>query len=60
MLGQITPRRWQLLGKIKPKGLQFQFLRRNLTKFKLSDSAMKTSESSIKDAATTHVTGKSN
>ncbi|BAT81019.1 uncharacterized protein HKW66_Vig0131250 [Vigna angularis] len=60
MLGQITPRRWQLLGKIKPKGLQFQFLRRNLTKLKLSDSAMKTSESSIKDAATTHVTGKSN
>ncbi|KAK7372586.1 hypothetical protein VNO80_05971 [Phaseolus coccineus] len=60
MLGQITPRRWQLLGKIKPKGLQFQFLRRNLTRFKVSDTVLQTSESSIKDAATTHVTGKSN
>lgn len=60
MLGQITPRRWQLLGKIKPKGLQFQFLRRNLTRFKVSDTVLQTSESSIKDAAITHVTGKSN
>jgi len=59
MLGQITPRRWQLLGKIKPKGLQFQFLRRNLTRIKVSDTVQQTSQSSIKDAATTHVAGKS-
>ncbi|KAG4382283.1 hypothetical protein GLYMA_14G050300v4 [Glycine max] len=41
MLGQITPKRWQLLGKIKPRGFQFQFLRRKLTRFKVSDTATK-------------------
>lgn len=59
MLGQITPRRWQLLGKIKPRGLQFQFLRRKFTRSKVSDTALKTSETSIKDASTTHIAGKS-
>ncbi|RDY10396.1 Protein disulfide isomerase-like 2-3, partial [Mucuna pruriens] len=39
MLGQITPKRWQLLGKIKPRGLQFQFLRKNLTRSQVSDTA---------------------
>ncbi|KAH1263425.1 hypothetical protein GmHk_02G005831 [Glycine max] len=59
MLGQITPKRWQLLGKIKPRGLEFQFLRRKLTRSKVFDTATKTSETSIKDASTTHIAGKS-
>ncbi|KAL2317032.1 hypothetical protein Fmac_030908 [Flemingia macrophylla] len=59
MLGQITPRRWQLLGKIKPRGLQFQFLRKKFTRSKVPDTAMETSETSIKDAATVHIAGKS-
>ncbi|XP_027333944.1 uncharacterized protein LOC113848547 isoform X1 [Abrus precatorius] len=59
MLGQIKPRRWQLLGKIKPRGWQFQFLRRPLARSKVPDTAVKTSETSIKDASTTHIAGKS-
>lgn len=59
MLGQIKPRRWQLLGKIKPRGWQFKFLRRPLTRSKVPDTAVKTSETIIKDASTTHTAGKS-
>ena len=58
MLGQIKPRRWQLLGKIKPRELQFQFLRRSLIRSKVPDTAVKTSETIVKDASTTHTAGK--
>ncbi|KAK7300427.1 hypothetical protein RJT34_11271 [Clitoria ternatea] len=59
ILGQIKPRRWQFLGKIKPRRWQFQFLTRPLSRSKMPDSAVKTSETRIKDSFTTHSAGKS-
>lgn len=54
MLGQIKPRRWQLLGKMKP----IQLLGRPLTRSKVPDTAIKTSETGIKGASTTNIAGK--
>nr|AFK38049.1 unknown [Lotus japonicus] len=59
LLGKIKPREWQLLGKIKPRGWQFQSLRKSLTRSKVPDTAVKTSETTVKDASTPHITGKS-
>lgn len=59
MLGVIKPKRWQLLGKIQPKGWQFKFLRRPLTRSKVADATVKTSETIVEDAPTTHTAGKS-
>ncbi|KAK7276494.1 hypothetical protein RIF29_17634 [Crotalaria pallida] len=56
MLGQVKPGRWQLLGKIKPRG--WQFLRRPLTRSKVPDATVKTSETIMKDAPITHTVGK--
>lgn len=53
MLGQLRPKRWQLLGRIYPRALQLQlpFLKRPLTRPKAADSTTKVSENS-KDAPT--------
>lgn len=59
MLGVIKPKRWQLLGKIQPKRWQFKFLRRPLTRSKVPDATVKTSETIMKDTPTTHTAGKS-
>ena len=59
MLGQIKPKRWQLLGTIKSRGWQFQSLRKSLTRSKVPDTAVKTSEMTVKDAPTTDIAGKS-
>ncbi|KAJ4730120.1 putative Triacylglycerol lipase 2 [Melia azedarach] len=54
LLGQIKPKRWHLLGQIKPKAWQFQFLRRPLTRSRVSETAVKTSENMLKNTPTTH------
>ncbi|KAI9177339.1 hypothetical protein LWI28_013845 [Acer negundo] len=54
LLGQIKPKRWQL-AKINPIGWQFQFLRRPLTRSRVSESSStKTSEKTLKDSSTAH------
>lgn len=55
MLGNIKPKGWQMLRNIKPKGWQFKFPRRT----KEPDTAVKASETIIKDASSTHISGKS-
>jgi len=55
MLGNIKPKGWQMLRNIKPKGWQFKFPRRT----KVPDTAVKASETIIKDASSTHISGKS-
>ncbi|KAJ7964769.1 Triacylglycerol lipase 2-like protein [Quillaja saponaria] len=50
MLGQIKPKGWELLGRIRPRRWQFQFLRRTVTRSRLPESAVKTSEKILKDS----------
>lgn len=55
LLGQaVKPKRWQILGKIKPKGLELQFLRKRWTRSRLQESASKTSEFELKDSTPAH------
>lgn len=53
MLGQLKPKRWQLLGRVNPRGLQLKlpFLRRPLVKSRAAESATKVPEK-MKDAPT--------
>lgn len=48
LLGQLKPRRWELLGQIKPKGLKLQFLRRSLSKTQAAETTTKASETTTK------------
>ncbi|CAI0551010.1 unnamed protein product [Linum tenue] len=41
LMGQITPRKWELMGKIKSRGLGLQALRRGLSRSRSSDMATK-------------------
>lgn len=46
MLGQLKPKRWQLLGRVNPRALQLQlpFLKRPLTRFKAAETTIEVSE----------------
>lgn len=44
LLGQLKPRKWQLLGKMKYPKLQLKFLRRLSARNQVSESAAKTAE----------------
>lgn len=44
LLGQLKPRKWQLLGKMKPTGLHLKFLRRASAKHQVPETAAKTVE----------------
>ncbi|KAJ7960319.1 Triacylglycerol lipase 2-like protein [Quillaja saponaria] len=50
MLGQIKPKGWELLGRIRPRRLQFQLLKRLQTRSRVPESAVRTSEKVLKDA----------
>lgn len=54
MLGQLKPKRWQLLGRVNPRALQLQlpFLKRPLTRFKAAETTIEVSEK-MKAAPTT-------
>lgn len=58
MLGQLKPKRWQLLGRVKPRALQLQlpFLKRPLTRPKAAESATNVSEKT-KDVPTCSTLG---
>lgn len=61
LLGQMKPKRWQLLGRIKPKGLKLQFLKRPFLRARASEAAPKTiSENNmLNDIPATHAIGES-
>lgn len=58
MLGQLKPERWQLLGRIKPKGWPIRFLRRPLTRQRLSGGGVIPSENILKDGPAIHNPGR--
>ena len=58
LLGLIKPRRWPMLGNIKPKGWKFQSLKSPLTRSKMPDTAVKTTETTLKDVSSTNIAGK--
>ncbi|KAI3440911.1 uncharacterized protein J3R85_002942 [Psidium guajava] len=59
LLGQIKPRRWELLGRMKPKGLKLQFPRRSLAKTRSAGTTTEASENLVEDATATRNTGES-
>ncbi|KAL5581779.1 hypothetical protein UlMin_014221 [Ulmus minor] len=56
MLGQLKPKRWQMLSQINPRGLKLPFLRRPLARSKAPESVIKVSEK-LKDDPAVHNSG---
>ncbi|CAN0897086.1 hypothetical protein LINGRAHAP2_LOCUS18913 [Linum grandiflorum] len=50
LMGQIKPRRWELLGKIRSRGLGLQAIRRRLSRSKSSETGTKPIEKAPKNA----------